>query len=192
MKHDHHPSTTSAGLNQAAENGSEIRAFAGWMGLVIIAFGVAVAGYLLLRIGEVVIDPRGFETQVDRWEFVVRGRVSDALPDAYETPERTIPAAVAPAEPVPETEGTAGTAGARPSAPDGQVGDVEKMAEFVGRVSSKSARPAALFLLVIIITIIVRIIIAIINAGIRLVYVTAGEKEYMKRIIEELVDQRRQ
>lgn len=171
-------------MEQYAEGGSDVRKFAGWMGLVIIAFGVAVAGYLVLRISEVIIDPRGFETQVDRWEFVVRGRVSDALPDAYETPERTLLSGQMPAATAePDLQTTA---------PQNPSGDVEKMAEFVGRVASKSARPAALFFLVILITIVVRIIIAIIHAGIRLVYITAGEKEYMKRIIEELVEQRRQ
>ena len=92
MNRDRHHEPPSHPLPQPIENGGEIRAFAAWMGLMLIAFGVAMAGYMFFRIGAVLLDPRAFETQVDRWEFVVRGRVSDALPNAYETPERTVPA----------------------------------------------------------------------------------------------------
>lgn len=160
------------------DNSSEFRVFAAWMGLVIVAFGLAISGYLLLKIGQVLLDPRGFETQVDRWEFVVRGRTTDAFPDAYETPDRQIirnpDAAAASAAPEKQPEKSRS----------------EEVADLAGRIGSKSARPVALFLIVLVLTLMVRIAIGIIHAGIRLAYITAGERDYMKRILEELLDQR--
>lgn len=156
------------------DTSSEIRSFAAWMGLVIIAFGVATSGYLFWKIGGVLLDPRAFETQVDRWEFVVRGRTTDAFPDTYETPDR---------RQITNPDTAAETAPARRDR-------VEEMAEFAGRMGSKSARPAALLLIILVLSIMVRISIAIINAGIRLAYLTAGEKDYMKRIVDELVERR--
>lgn len=168
---------------------SDVRIFAAWMGLLLIAFGVAMAGYVLFRIGEVVMDPRAIETQVDRWEFVIRGHTTDAFPQAYETPERRTlnPAPLAQSD---DSE-------AESSQPEGleeiraaQSEQTDEMARFIGRIGSKSARPAALFLIIVLLMLLVRIIIAIIHAGIRMIYLTAGEKDHMKRIIDELTRQR--
>lgn len=161
----------------APDSGSEIRSFAAWMGLVIIAFGVTTAGYLFWKIGNVLLDPRAFETQVDRWEFVVRGRTSDALPDIYEIPDRR--PVGNPDQPVTD-----------PANPANQQDHVEQVAQLTGRIASKSARPAALILILLVLGLMVRIAVAIINAGIRLAYLTAGEKDYLKRIVDELVAQR--
>jgi hypothetical protein len=155
---------------------AEMRMFASWMGLLLVAFGTAMAGYMFYRIGMVVMDPRSFETQVDRWEFVIRGRTTDAFPDAYETPERTV------RQPAIANE--------LPAQQASPADSTEEMARFVGRVGSKSARPAALLLIVLVLTILLRIAIAIIHAGIRLAGLAGGEREYMKRIVDELVNQR--
>lgn len=168
----------------APDASRDVRLFASWMGLAVVAFGVAMAGYLFFRIGQVVLDPRSFETQVDRWEFVIRGRTSDAFPEAYETPDRQL----IQTPRTPEDD----TAGANPenAAPGGTSDQVEEMARFMGRVGSKSARPAALLLIILVLMLLVRIIVAIIHAGIRLAGLSGGEREYMKRVIDELVYQR--
>jgi hypothetical protein len=154
------------------------------MGLLLVAMGVAMAGYLFVRIGQVLLDPRSFENQVDRWEFVVRGRTTDAFPDNYETPERrVISAPQAPAEPDsvdPES----------PNALTERGDPMEETLHLVGRLGSKSARPAALFILILVLLILVKIIVSVIHAGIRLAALSAGDREYMKRIVDELVYQR--
>jgi hypothetical protein len=184
MKRDISPIPEPASVKYSTDSAGELRTFAAWMGLVIIAFGLAMAGYLFYRVGQVLLDPRSFETQVDRWEFVVRGRTTDAFPQTYETPDRkriTIPPVDGAANPN------------QPAADANQPRDrSEEIAQFVGRLGSESARPAALLLIILVLSILVRIAIGIINAGIRLAYLTSGEKDYMKRIIDELVDQRNQ
>lgn len=162
---------------------SEVRIFAAWMGLVLVAFGVAMAGYLFFRIGQVILDPRTFETQVDRWEFVIRGRTTDAFPEVYETPERRIIS--------PQSAQNAGSGNETAAVGSGQKESrAEEIAQFVGRVGSKSARPAALLIITLVLAILVRIILGIINAGIRLAGLAGGEREYMKRILDELVNRR--
>lgn len=174
-----------------ADASSDVRVFASWFGLVLVAMGVAMAGYLFFRIGQVLLDPRVFETNVDRWEFVMRGRATDAFPDVFETPERRL------VRPLPPDNdgGDPAAPGAHPydeMAPPAPPPDpVEDMARLAGRIASKSARPMALLFLIMVLTLLVRIIIAIIHAGIRLAGLAGGEREYMKRIIDELVDQRR-
>lgn len=149
------------------------------MGLVLVSFGVTIAAYMFFRIGQVVLDPRSFETQVDRWEFVIRGRTSDAFPGAYETPDLGL-VTTQPGEEIPAVSGNGGSREDR----------VEEVARLVGRVGSKSARPMALLLIVLILVLMVRIVIGIIHAGIRLAGLSGGEREYMKRIIAELTHNR--
>lgn len=171
------------------DSSAGVRIFAAWMGLLLVAVGAALAGYLMYRIGEMVLDPRTFETQVDRWEFVIRGRTTDAFPDTYETSDNkriitSVPAPGASGDPEIETQ----DAPIRPG--HEAIDQTEEMARFVGRLGSKSARPAALLLVMVLLMILVRILVAIMHAGIRLVYLTAGEKDYMKRIIDELAHRR--
>lgn len=177
---DYVPEARRVGSRDAS---SEVRMFAAWMGLVLVAMGVAMAGYLFYRIGQVLLDPRAFETQVDRWEFVVRGRTTDAFPDVFETPDRQqIGAGVDSATGVDE----------RGSAVPARHSDkVDETAQLVGRIGSKAARPAALFVLVLVLLILVKIVVSVIHAGIRLAGLAGGEREYMKRIVDELVYQRR-
>lgn len=168
------PGRHDIGLSDGA---AETRNFAAWFGMVLIAFGVGMAGWMFFYIGEIVLDPRGFSQQVDRWEFVIRGRATDAFPDAYETPDGV-------------RLNTAGT-DAAVTAPDaGSPDDVERMAEFVGRVGSKSSRPAAILLLLLVVSLLVRIVLAIVSAGIKLVYVTTGDRDFMRRVIEQLASRR--
>lgn len=159
----------------------DVRLFAAWFGLLLVAMGVAMAGFLFFRIGKTLLDPRSFETQVDRWEFVVRGRTTDAFPDALETPERRLISNQQP----PSAE----------DSPDAAIADrsdpLEDTLELVGRLGSKSARAAALLILVLVLLILVKIVVAVIHAGIRLAALSAGEREYMKRIVDELVYQRK-
>lgn len=178
---------------EAVDASSDVRVFASWFGLVLVAMGVAMAGYLFFRIGQVLLDPRAFETNVDRWEFVMRGRVNDALPAALETPERRLarplpPAGDQDADPATETPADYYEDPPPATAP---VDPVEDMARLAGRIASKSARPMALLLLIMVLTLLVRIIVAVIHAGIRLAGLAGGEREYMKRIIDELMEQRR-
>ncbi len=189
MKRDRPDPLQPPPLDGQADLSSDVRIFAAWMGLVLVAFGVGMAGYLMFRIGDVVLDPRAIETQVDRWEFVIRGRTTDAFPQAYETPERRIVASTGPPQGDGLDAGDPETSELDP-APDISSNQSEEMARFVGRVGSKSARPAALLLIVVLLMLLVRIIIGIIHAGIRMVYLTAGEKDFMKRIIDELTRQR--
>lgn len=162
---------------------TDVRIFAAWFGLVLVAMGVAMAGYLFFQIGRVIMDPRAFETQVDRWEFVLRGRATDAFPDTYETPELQRISANPTA---PSGNGVDSTSGLTSVSAD----PVEETARLLGRIGSKSARLGALMLLMLVLLILVRIIFAVVQAGIRLAALAGGEREYMKRIIEELVDQR--
>lgn len=163
---------------------SDVRVYAAWFGLVLVAMGVAMAGYLFFRIGQVLLDPRSFETQVDRWEFVVRGRTTDAFPQAYETPDRGIIGGVsgnAPQDRALVNADDISTPSADP---------VEDTLRLVGRLGSKSARVGALLLLMLVLLILVKIIFSVVHAGIRLAALAGGEREYMKRIIDELADQR--
>lgn len=169
-----------AGYEVRPDSTSDIRAFAAWMGLVLVAMGVAMACYLFYRVGQVVLDPRSAETQVNRWEFVIRGRATDAFPDAMETGERRIIAPV-PARAVDDFEDPAPATSNDP---------VEETARLMGRLGSKSARAAALVVLLVVLMLLVKICTAIIHAGIRLAGLSGGEREYMKRIVDELVHQR--
>lgn len=188
MKSDSNYAPPAAPGQYDPDRSSDLRIFASWMGLILVAFGTAMAGYMFYRIGMVILDPRSFETQVDRWEFVIRGRTTDAFPGAYETPEQTLRA------PAIEPDGSPAVgepdADSPPSTTYTEADPTEEMARLIGRVGSKSARPAALLLIILVLTILVRIIIAIIHAGIRLAGLAGGEREYMKRIINELVNQR--
>lgn len=162
---------------------TDVRVFAAWFGLVLVAMGVAMAGYLFFQIGRVIMDPRAFETQVDRWEFVLRGRATDAFPQSFETPDLQRISANPTAQP---GNGMDTSNGMAPISAD----PVEDTARLLGRIGSKSARLGALMLLTLVLLILVRIIFAVVQAGIRLAALAGGEREYMKRIIEELVDQR--
>jgi len=195
MKREEELQQPPALKNAAPDASGEIRAFAAWMGLILVAMGVAMAGYLFWRIGSVVLDPRGFETQVNRWEFVVRGRTSDAFPDSYETPDRGTVGNYRPDgdparwQPQAGAENSATETGAGAGTTTGDP--VEDTARLVGRVGSKSARAAALLILIMILMLMVKIITSVIHAGIRLAALAGGEREYMKRIVNELVEQRR-
>ena len=180
MKRDSENQPASQAVPLPPDASSEIRNFASWMGLVMVALGVAMAGYLFYRIGMVLLDPRSFETQVNRWEFVIRGRTTDALPDTYETPERQ---AISPQ--------TALTAKRENDLPGNSTQDeTEQLVHFLGRLGSKSARPVALFFILLVLTLLVRIISAVMHAGIRLAGLAGGEREYMKRLLDEMLYQR--
>lgn len=167
---------------ESRDSSSEVRIFAAWMGLVLVAMGVAMAGYLFYRIGQVLLDPRAFETQVDRWEFVVRGRTTDAFPDVFETPERRqIGEGVSPTGREFDDSNTANS----------RSNQVDEAAQLVGRIGSKAARPTALIVLMLVLLIMVKIVVSVVHAGIRLAGLAGGEREYMKRIVDELVYQRR-
>jgi len=184
MRKEPAPDIKPVRLEERNDSAADLRIFASWLGLVIVTFGVVVCGYLFIRIGETLLDPRAFETQVDRWEFVVRGRTTDAFPDSYETPEGTLNR--------DDTTEAATEGPAAPSSPSQPNKDrVEEMVEFIGRVGSKSSRPAALLLIILVLSLLVRIAIGVVHAGIRLAYISAGEKDYMKRVIDELVEQRK-
>ncbi len=159
---------------------SGFRVFAASIGIVLVMAGAGLAGYLFYNVIKVMADPRSFSTQVDRWEFVVRGQANDLSPGALELPDRQKQAEAG------------GAAESDPSiAAEAAPSEAEKIAHFAGRMGSKAARPGALLMIVILLTLLVRIAIALIDSGARLVHLAAGEKEFMKRLLYEITTRNR-
>lgn len=129
-----------------------------------------LALYLFFRIGDLVMDPRGFREQVDRWEYVVRGRSADLMADFSEpgaTQQRSEPQ----------------TAPATPINPDDKA---EEASRFIERAFSRGARPIALLILIVLVSLLVRVLILLIDVGARLIHLSVGDKEFMKKLLREL------
>lgn len=167
----------SAEYNNADSSASDSDGTAGMrvvgaiLGVALVIIGTTFSLYMFFRIGEAVMDPRGFREQVDRWEFVVRGRTTDAVGDARE-----------PAALTSDNTGAAGNL----LPPDTLEDRAEEAARFIERTFSRSARPIALFVMVVLVSMMVRILILLIDAGARLIHLAAGEKEFMKRLLREI------
>lgn len=146
-------------------------------GLVLIGIGSLMTLLLFWRLYQLFLDPRPLEVQVDRWEFVIRGRATDGpIPVEREiASEGRIEA-----DPLP----AGGTGVRRPR------DEVEAVAEIAGRIGSKAARPAAILIMLVLLGILVRIVLGVIDIGGRLVYSAAGERDILKRLVHELQKRR--
>lgn len=161
------------------------RIMAASMGLVLIVIGAMMCATLFYQIYRALMDPRPLVEQVNRWEFVIRGRMNDVPVRPVEKGEAaklrtgSKPANAADNE---EPEADPLTAAHSGSAPR----DVEIAAQFAKRLGSVSARPVALLLMFILLGILVRVAVGLLDAGGRLVNLAAGEKEFMQRLLFEI------
>ena len=166
--------------------GTSFRVTAASMGLVLIGIGVMMAGYMFYQIYRVLMDPRSLVEQVNRWEFVIRGRANDI---AVRPVERGEAIKLNSRTPSGRTQASNEPIEIDPLAPGQNTGaphDVEVAAQFASRLGSLGARPAALLLMFILLGILVRIAISFIEAGGKLVNLAAGEKEFMQRLLAEI------
>lgn len=171
--------------------GTSFRITAASLGLVLIGIGVLMSGYMFYQIYRVLMDPRPLADQVNRWEFVIRGRANDIAVRPVEEgeaaklnvgPGSTRMANAAEPDDDPLTPGRNGQSSSR---------DIESFAEVARRLGSLGARPTALLLMFILLGIMVRIALGFIEAGGRLVHLAAGEKEFMQRLITEITRRNR-
>jgi hypothetical protein len=177
------PSQEPVMLHRAPEPdpGTSFRVTAASLGLVLIGVGALMAGYLFYQIYRVLMDPRPLVDQVNRWEFVIRGRANDV---PVRPVERAESAKLKAGEPDDAADPL--TPGQHNSSPR----EIEAAAQFVSRMGSVSARPAALLLMFVLLGIMVRIAIAFIEAGGRLVNLAAGEKEFIQRLLREITSRK--
>jgi hypothetical protein len=164
--------------------GTSFRTTAASMGLILIGVGVLMSAYMFWQLARVLLDPRPLVEQVNRWEFVIRGRANDIpvrpIERGDEEKLRRQPQLIGNPtanETNPLTPGQGATQGTR---------EVEAVAEFAKRMGSLGARPAALLLMLVLLSIMVRIAIGFIEAGGKLVNLAAGEKEFMQRLLKEI------
>lgn len=177
--------TPSLRLPQEPDPSSGFRIMAASIGLVLIGVGIFLCITLFYQIYRVLMDPRPLVEQVNRWEFVIRGRMNDVPVRPVEPGEaaklKKDPAVSRTgedsAEPDPLTPG---------QSPNRPRNEAEIAGQVAARLGSVSARPTALLLMFILLGILVRIAIGVLEAGGKLVNLAAGEKEFMQRLLVEI------
>ncbi|MGI8905263.1 MAG: hypothetical protein ACR2IE_02090 [Candidatus Sumerlaeaceae bacterium] len=164
--------------------GTSFRMTAASIGLILIGVGVLMSGYMFYQIARVLLDPRPLVEQVNRWEFVIRGRANDipVRPIERGEAEKLKRSAATSADSRQDSESEILTPGQDSRSPR----EIEVAADFAKRMGSLGARPAALLLMFVLLGIMVRIAIGFIDAGGRLVNLAAGEKEFMQRLLKEI------
>ncbi len=173
-KQDAH--TTPLPLRTEPDPSAGFRAASATMGLILIGIGSILTLLLFWRLYQTFLDPRPLVAQVDRWEFVIRGKATDALIPV----ERPVVTGSEPDEDYDTAAPTSARAVRRPE------NEVEAVAQIAGRVGSKAARPAAMLIMLILLGILVRILLGLIDTGGRLVYNAAGDRELLQRLVREL------
>ena len=150
-----------------------LRSTAAALGLLLIGTGAIMAAWMFYQVAQALVDPRPYGPQVDRWEFVIRGKQVDGDPGAGEITDR---------------RGARPTA-ARPAASDDLsqgIRDVETAASLAGRIGSKAARPTAIFVILTLLLLLVQIARVLIEGGARLIGVASGDRDLMKRLLDAL------
>lgn len=169
---------------QQPEPGTSFRYAAASIGLILIGVGALMAGYIFYQVYRIVMDPRPLVEQVNRWEFVIRGRANDIAVRPIERAEAAKARAnTSPGSDDPNSEADPLTPGGQRA---GNSRELEAAAQFASRIGSLSARPAALLLMIVLLGVLVRIAISFIDTGARLVNLAAGEKEFMQRLLKEI------
>jgi hypothetical protein len=135
--------------------------------------------WLFYQVAQFIVDPRPYSEIISRWEFVIRGRQLDSDAGAAEAPDLRRAG-------VPDREGQLEESVPPEEDLSRGIRDVETAARLAGRIGSKTARPAAVMVILFLTLILIRIATALIEAGARLVGVLSGERALMTKLLKAL------
>lgn len=128
------------------------------IGLLMIVAGAWFGCLIAYEIYRVLHEPKSFAVTLDKWELLVRGRM---------------------------TVKTAEGANSRSPAPT-NAGPEDPVTRHVEEFISVAARPLGAFFIILLVMVLIRVAVLLVDAGGRLVWLVVGEREVMKSILREL------
>jgi len=174
----HEQTTTPVYRREEPDPSAGFRTATASIGLVLIVLSALLCMFLFWRIYQVLMDPRPLADQVDRWEFVLRGKATDA-PIPVERPVMD-----------PTGQYQLAEEEQPPKQPFRPATEAEAVAQIAGRVGSKAARPAAILIMLMLLGVIIRIVLGLMDVGGRLVHHAGSDKELLQRLVREITERR--
>jgi uncharacterized membrane protein len=156
--------------NEQEERLVNFRLSSAIMGTMLLLLGLAMVLVIFARIFHYVREPRDINGYVDKWEAVVRGKLTVLTSSAEREAQNQ-------QQQQPEHDFTNNR---QPR--EREISIARPMAEVI----SLSSRPFAIIILLFLVGILVRIAIVIMDAGAKLMSLVVSEQGLLKKLVEQL------